>query len=60
MGCKYCSSGLGYNCQGPLGLDDLEVACNCSCHECYDCRSAYCINVGGPDPCKKVSDNSII
>lgn len=52
MGCRYCSSGLGEACQGPLGLDDLEVACNCPCHECPDCGSAYCEKMGGPDPCK--------
>jgi hypothetical protein len=30
MGCRWCSSGLGLNCQGPLGFDDLEVACDCA------------------------------
>jgi len=56
MGCKYCSSGLGELCHGPLGLDDLEVSCDCSCHECPDCGSAYCENVGGPDPCESGED----
>lgn len=57
MGCKYCTSGLGENCEGPLGLDDLEVACDCSCHECVDCGSAYCEKVGGPDPCPCDTDD---
>jgi len=52
MGCKYCASGLGEACQGPLGLDDLEVACDCECHKCPDCGSAYCEKKGGPDPCE--------
>lgn len=56
MGCKWCSSGLGRNCVGPLGLDDLEVSCSCSCHECDDCGSAYCECVGGPDPCDTEDD----
>jgi len=34
MGCKYCTSGLGDMCDGPMGLDDLEVGCDCSCHTC--------------------------
>ncbi len=51
MGCKYCSSGLGLSCAGPLGMDDIEVACHCECHECPDCGSAYCVQVGGPEPC---------
>lgn len=57
MGCKYCSSGLGVSCEGPLGLDDVEVGCSCSCHECSECGSAYCVNVGGPDPCRVEEDN---
>jgi len=52
MGCKYCASGLGEACQGPLGMDDLEVDCDCDCHKCPDCGSAYCNKKGGPDPCK--------
>ena len=52
MGCKYCTSGLGKDCYGPLGLDDLEVNCHCSCHECNDCSSAYCEYAGGHIPCK--------
>ena len=52
MGCEYCTTGLGRACEGPLGLDDLEVACDCSCHDCLDCGSAYCWKVGGPDPCE--------
>ena len=51
MGCKDCTSGLGVNCQGPLGLDDLEVGCDCDCHRCEICNSAYCVNMGGTDPC---------
>lgn len=51
MGCEYCTSGLGENCAGPLGLDDLEAGCGCPCHECTNCGSAYCRTVGGPDPC---------
>lgn len=51
MGCKWCTSGLGRACHGPLGIDDLEVGCQCSCHECPDCMSAYCVNVGGDEPC---------
>ena len=39
-------------CSGPLGMDDLEVGCDCQCHECPDCHSAYCRKVGGPDRCK--------
>ncbi len=34
MGCRWCSSGLGELCQGPLGLDDVEVGCDCDCHKC--------------------------
>ena len=58
MGYKYCSSGLGENCDGPLGLDDLEVDCDCDCdcHKCPDCDSAYCENVGGPNPCESGED----
>ena len=56
MGCKYCSSGLGEGCQGPLGLGDLEVACDCDCHHCSDCGSAYCVKMGGPDPCESGED----
>jgi hypothetical protein len=52
MGCKWCTSGLGRKCEGPLGLDDLECGCQCQCHVCPDCFSAYCVNVGGPDPCE--------
>lgn len=52
MGCQYCTSGLGVNCQGPLGLDDIEVGCDCDCHCCPDCGSAYCVNMGGRDPCE--------
>jgi hypothetical protein len=48
MGCRYCRSGLGEACQGPLGLDDVEVACDCDCHKCPDCGSAYCWKMGGP------------
>ena len=51
MGCEYCTSGLGRACEGLLGLDDLEVACDCTCHKCPLCGSAYCENVGGPDRC---------
>jgi len=53
MGCRWCGSGLGEDCEGPLGLDDLEVACTCSCHECTECGSAYCGNVGGHNPCER-------
>jgi len=51
MGCEYCISGLGENCEGPLGLDDIEASCDCPCHECVDCHNAYCVNVGGDEPC---------
>jgi len=57
MGCNYCTSGLGEDCQGPLGLDDLEVSCDCECHQCELCGSAYCQNVGGPDPCEADSES---
>ena len=53
MGCKWCPSGLGRNCHGPLGIDDLEVGCDCECHECPDCNSAYCVNVGGREACSE-------
>jgi len=43
---------FGEDCQGPLGLDDLEVACDCDCHRCPDCGSVYCEKMGGPDPCE--------
>lgn len=56
MGCKWCSSGLGRNCAGPIGMDDLEVGCNCECHVCDDCGSAYCINAGGIEFCESESD----
>jgi len=56
VGCKYCTSGLGEDCQGPLGFDDLEVSCDCECHKCEICGSAYCQNVGGPDPCMPFDD----
>ncbi len=49
-GCKWCN--LGRSCRGPLGIDDIEVGCSCDHHECDDCGSAYCKNVGGPDPCE--------
>jgi len=52
MGCRFCTSGLEELCEGPLGLDDLEVACTCSCHECEECGSAYCERVGGREPCR--------
>jgi len=51
MGCKYCPSGLGVHCAGPLGIDDIEVGCDCECHKCEECGSAYCYKVGGPDEC---------
>ena len=51
MGCKWCTSGLGRKCHGPNGIDDLECGCECDCHKCPDCGSAYCINVGGEDEC---------
>lgn len=57
MGCEYCSSGLGRNCHGPLGLDDLEASCGCTCHECWECNSAYCQKVGGPDPCENWAED---
>lgn len=60
MGCKYCTSGLGELCEGPLGLDDLEVHCDCECHCCVECGSAYCENVGGPDPCERDNEDSIL
>ena len=56
MGCKWCSSGLGEDCDGPLGLDDLEASCNCPCHRCPDCGSAYCEKMGGTDPCESGED----
>lgn len=51
MGCKYCTSGLGEDCDGPLGMDDLEVSCDCDCHCCPACGSAYCEKMGGDEPC---------
>jgi len=57
MGCEYCSSGLGENCEGPLGLDDVEVACDCSCHDCPDCGSPYCEKMGGHEPCRREDDD---
>lgn len=51
MGCKWCTSGLGRRCEGPNGIDDLEVGCDCMCHQCDDCGSAHCENVGGSYPC---------
>lgn len=51
MGCSRCPSGLGLNCDGPLGLDDLEVGCDCECHCCEACGSPYCVDVGGDDEC---------
>lgn len=56
MGCQWCSSGLGANCAGPLGLDDLEVGCDCDCHKCPECGSAYCECMGGADPCRREDD----
>lgn len=56
MGCKYCASGLGEACQGPLGMDDLEVGCDCDCHHCPDCGSAYCEKMGGHDKCQSNND----
>lgn len=56
LGCRYCTSGLGVYCNGPLGLDDLEVACDCECHKCPYCYSAYCEVMGGPDPCEPEAD----
>ena len=53
MGCKYCQSGFGLNCAGPLGFDDIEVGCDCDCHKCERCGSAYCKTMGGPDECIK-------
>ena len=57
MGCKTCGSGLGRDCHGPLGVDDLEVGCDCDCHECPDCGSAYCITMGGEDACETDADD---
>lgn len=51
MGCKWCTSGLGRRCHGPLGLDDLEAGCDCTCHECSECGNTHCENVGGDEPC---------
>jgi hypothetical protein len=56
LGCEWCSSGFGKNCNGPLGLDDIEVGCDCDCHKCPDCGSAYCETMGGPDPCAEEMD----
>ena len=55
MGCKWCV--LGVNCDGSLGMDDLEAACDCSCHDCPDCGSPYCYKMGGPDPCQAELDS---
>ena len=57
MGCKFCPSGLGNDCEGPLGLDDIEASCDCDCHRCPDCQSAYCQNVGGPEECDDETDD---
>lgn len=43
-------------CAGPLGMDDLEVACNCECHNCPDCGNPYCENMGGNEPCESDSE----
>jgi len=51
MGCKYCTSGLGENCDGPLSMDDVEASCDCECHKCPECHSAYCEKMGGNEPC---------
>ena len=51
MGCQYCTSGLGKGCQGPRGLDDVEIGCDCDCHRCEECGSAFCYKMGGPDNC---------
>lgn len=58
MGCKWCTSGLGRLCEGPLGLDDIEVGCDCDCHRCEICGSAYCVNMGGRDPCDIEEEDS--
>ena len=59
MGCKWCGSGLGEACSGPLGLDDLEVDCDCSCHQCPDCHSAHCVKVGGDEPCNDADSEDL-
>ena len=52
MGCEFCTSGLGDECRGPLGIDGLEVGCDCDCHRCYACDSPYCETVGGDEECE--------
>ncbi len=59
MGCKFCTSGLGRRCDGPLGIDDLEVGCDCMCHKCDTCNSAHCVNVGGPDACDEAGEGGM-
>ena len=57
MGCSCCPSGLGENCEGPLGMDDVECGCDCDCHKCFDCGSACCEKAGVPNPCEVDEDN---
>jgi len=52
MGCGFCSSGLGENCHGPLGMDDLECSCTCECHMCPVCGNPDCEEMGGDEPCR--------
>lgn len=59
MGCKRCTSGLGRSCGGPLGIDDLSASCHCTCHECSECNSAYCQNVGGSEPCRSEENDDL-
>ena len=53
VGCKWCPSGLSRDCRGPLGSDDLEVACACACHKCPVCYSVRCVTMGGSEPCER-------
>jgi len=56
MGCKWCSSGTGVACDGPLSCDDLEAGCDCDCHRCPECGSAYCVSMGGDEECGRDFD----
>jgi len=38
-------------------LDELEVSCNCPCHDCPDCGSPYCVKMGGNQPCRKEDED---
>ena len=56
MGCKWCA--LGEMCVGPNGgIDDMEANCDCDCHCCDECGSAFCESVGGDQVCEYSDDD---